>query len=129
MLEFSAIPVTGADYLTQGAGEINAAGAIALASAIDTADSPNSYWLHTGVPGFTVIGDQTVAWGKQIILGGNGAAPAISLYVNVTGLDIEHRLGRQHRVGCAVDAASSPSNIVWGNDGDVGPPTSSGATA
>ena len=47
MLEFSAIPVAGADYLTQGAGEINAAGAIALASGISTSDSANSYWVHT----------------------------------------------------------------------------------
>ena len=35
ILQYSAIPVPGADYLTQGAGEINAAGAMALADAIE----------------------------------------------------------------------------------------------
>src|SRR5262249_52513665 len=36
ILEYSAIDIEGADFLTEGAGEINAAGAIALASRIDT---------------------------------------------------------------------------------------------
>jgi len=56
ILEFSAIPVADADYLTQGAGEINAAGAIALASAINTADPLDSYWVHASIPGFSTIG-------------------------------------------------------------------------
>jgi len=81
MLEFSAIPVVDADYLTQGAGEVNAAGAIALASAIDTGARPNAYWVHTSVPGFTVIGSHTLAWGKRIIYGGNVLTGDL-LYVN-----------------------------------------------
>src|SRR5207253_4237437 len=47
ILEYSAIPVAGADYLTQGAGEINAGGAIALASAIDTSVATGDWWLRT----------------------------------------------------------------------------------
>ena len=36
ILQYSAITIDGADYLTEGAGQINAAGAIALGAAIDT---------------------------------------------------------------------------------------------
>ena len=70
MLEFSAIPVDAADYLTQGAGEINAAGAISLASAISTGDAEKKYWVHAGIPGFTMIGGKLDAWSGHIIFGG-----------------------------------------------------------
>ena len=69
MLEFSAIPVTGADPLAQGAGVVNAAGAIDLASAIDTGQQRGNYWLRTGVAAYTVIGGQTAAWSQNIIWG------------------------------------------------------------
>jgi serine protease AprX len=67
MLEFSAIPVGGADYLTQGAGEINAAGAITLGSGIDTSAGAGNYWVRSSIPGFTVIGGQMLGWGQNII--------------------------------------------------------------
>src|SRR5205085_7887701 len=67
-LEYSAIPIVGADYLTQGAGEINAAGAIALGYGIDTFKNPGSIWL-TGVPTYTVIGTDTCVWSAHIIYG------------------------------------------------------------
>jgi serine protease AprX len=69
MLEFSALPLPGADYLTQGAGEINAAGAIALASAIDTSASNGDWWLRAGLPTFSVIGSKSYAWSQNIIWG------------------------------------------------------------
>jgi len=69
MLEFSAIPVSGADPLAQGAGVVNAAGAIALSSAIDTGARPGEFWLRTGVPAYTTFGGQTAAWSQNIIWG------------------------------------------------------------
>ena len=69
MLEFSAIPLSGANVLSQGTGEINAGGAIALASAIDTSDT-SGYWVRSSVPGFTVIGGQTAAWSQNIVWSG-----------------------------------------------------------
>jgi len=68
MLEFSAIPVSDADLFSQGTGEINAGGAIALASAIDTSDT-SGYWVRSSIPGFTIIGGQTVAWSQNIVWG------------------------------------------------------------
>ena len=70
MLEFTAIPVKHADYLTQGAGDVNAGGAIALSSAIDTSAKLGSWWLRSGVPAHTMIGSQLYAWGQSVIWGG-----------------------------------------------------------
>jgi hypothetical protein len=67
MLQFSAVPVAGADHLTQGAGEINAAGAISLAKAIDTSTKVGQWWLASSVTSYTTIGGQTVSWSQHII--------------------------------------------------------------
>src|SRR5205807_9334272 len=44
-VEYSRIPIAGADALTQGTGEVNADGAMALADAIDTAVTVGSWGL------------------------------------------------------------------------------------
>jgi len=67
MLQFSAVPVADADYLTQGTGEINAAGAIALAKVIDTSQPVGEWWLSTGIAPSSVIGNQTYAWSQEVI--------------------------------------------------------------
>jgi serine protease AprX len=67
ILEYSAIPLSGADRLSQGTGEINSSGAIALASAIDTSAAPNTWWLRTGVPMFTMFGGNRATWSQEII--------------------------------------------------------------
>ena len=45
IVEYTRHQAAGADYLTQGAGEVNAGGAVALAGAIDTRARMNSWWL------------------------------------------------------------------------------------
>ena len=55
LLEFSAIPLPGVDRLTQGAGEVNAAGAIQLAASVDPASPSGSWWLTAGVDTYTTI--------------------------------------------------------------------------
>jgi len=84
MLQYSAIRIApkhgaGPDPLTQGAGEITASGAIALASAIDTAAPIDTSWLRTSVAGLTTLVDghrphvypwaQAIIWGDNIIWG------------------------------------------------------------
>jgi subtilisin family serine protease len=69
LLDYSAIRAANADYLTQGAGEINAAGAIALARAIDTSRPAGSWWLGTGVSPYTKIGNTTHAWAANVLWG------------------------------------------------------------
>jgi len=104
MLEFSTIPLADANHLTQGTGQINAAGAIALASAIDTAAPSGAWWLHSGVEPHSLIADvqhewsQSVMWGDDVYTGTlvHYSAPAWSL-----------------------SAQWGDDNIVWGtNDGD-----------
>ncbi|HEY2907564.1 MAG TPA: S8 family serine peptidase [Vicinamibacterales bacterium] len=69
ILEYTAIPLTGFDHLTEGTGEINSSGAIALASAIDTSAAPAAWWLRAGIPMFTVIGGGRDYWSQEIIWG------------------------------------------------------------
>jgi hypothetical protein len=74
MLMFTAVPVTDPDpatpvQLEQGAGQINAAGAIKLAKAISPRVLTGMPWLQEGVEMFEPIGDSTVAWGQHIVWG------------------------------------------------------------
>jgi serine protease AprX len=94
ILQYSAIPVSGADYLTQGAGEINAAGAIALSNAIDTSEAVGSWWLARGVTPASVIGGQTSSWAQNIVWG-----------ETVYGGEVVYR-----------NNIAWGSNIVWGDN-------------
>ena len=69
ILQYTALPVANADTLTQGAGAVNAAGAIALAAAIDPNRPVGAWWLTTGVNTWTTIGGQTLAWGQRAVWG------------------------------------------------------------
>jgi serine protease AprX len=69
MLQYSAIPLVGVDTLTQGAGALNAAGAIALAAAVEPRAPVGTWWLSTGVNPSTTIGNQTVVWGQSVLWG------------------------------------------------------------
>jgi serine protease AprX len=76
ILQFTAIPVVDEDPATpaiieQGAGSINAAGAIALATAIDPAIPTGQPWLETGVEMFTTIAGETFQWGHHLVWGDN----------------------------------------------------------
>lgn len=73
MLQFSALHVdrTG-DALTplrEGAGEINAAGAIELARAIDPASAPGDYWLERGFTTASLIGTDVEVWTRHVTWG------------------------------------------------------------
>jgi serine protease AprX len=68
ILQYSAITIDGADYLTQGAGQVNAAGAIALGRAIDTSRPVGSTWLSNVTP-FSEIGGASYSWARHVIYG------------------------------------------------------------
>jgi serine protease AprX len=114
MLEFSAIPVANADYLTQGAGEINAGGAIALASSIDNADGLDANWLRTSVPAFSRIGNHTVGWGERIIWGDKVLSGNL-LFVNNSAWGANVAWGANIVWGTNV-ARVTADNIVWGTN-------------
>ena len=69
ILQYTAIPLPGYDEQTQGAGAVNAAGAIALAEAVNPSAPVGSPWLTTAVSPFTAIDGQPLAWGQHLVWG------------------------------------------------------------
>jgi hypothetical protein len=67
MLQFSALPIAGANWLTQGTGQINAVGAVSLAAAMDTSVRPKQWWLQSAVNPASEIGGETYSWSQNII--------------------------------------------------------------
>jgi len=59
------------DPLTQGAGEVNAAGALALAARFDTSAAPGTWWLTSGVTASNVIGSEVAPWAQNVLWGEN----------------------------------------------------------
>jgi serine protease AprX len=102
LLQFSAVPIAGADYLTQGAGQINAAGALALVKSIDTGERAGHWWLRSGITTSTVIGGQTVEWSQRVVWN----------EVVLTGDLVYYNLP-QWSVGAAFS-----DDIIWGSDAD-----------
>ena len=122
ILEYTAIRLPGADYLTQGAGEVNAGGAITLASAIDTDSRMNSWWLDTGVPGYTTIDGVSNAW-SEVIIWDNAVLGGPVLYYKsiIWGTNIVW--GTRARVLSrniiwGTHAIVKNRNIVWGTSDD-----------
>ena len=62
ILQFTAFPLEHVDTLTQGAGALNAAGAVRLAAAIDTTTEPGAWWLTESVTPVDVIGGAPSSW-------------------------------------------------------------------
>ncbi len=115
VLQYSAIPVlssTGAtaDALTQGAGQINGGGAIALAWVI-TADAPmGSKWLtagHQTITPTTDIGDSKYTWSQSILWGARRLSGA--------NLMTEQRPAWGAGIVWGEGLGSEDDNIVWGN--------------
>jgi len=68
ILGYSALPLPDADALTQGHGEINAAGAIALASSVDPTAPPETWDAASLPPRETTIGSATWPWSQTLAL-------------------------------------------------------------
>ncbi len=69
ILEYTAIKVADANVLTQGVGQVNAAGALQLAGAINTTAQVGTWWLASGVNASSTIGGSDYAWSQNIIWG------------------------------------------------------------
>jgi serine protease AprX len=69
IVEYTAIPTSRADFLTEGAGQINAAGAVALASRINTNAKLGDWWLTIGIDPASTIGNRSYRWAQNIIWG------------------------------------------------------------
>jgi serine protease AprX len=69
ILQFTAIRVGNEDTLTQGAGQVNAAGAIALATAIKKGTASSQWWLSYPVAPYSIIAGEWQPWSQQILWG------------------------------------------------------------
>jgi serine protease AprX len=69
LLEFTSFDVTGADALTQGAGALNAAGAIELGRRIDPAAAPGTQWVASVPYPSTRIGSDQLPWTQRFVWG------------------------------------------------------------
>jgi serine protease AprX len=116
LLQFTAIPVHDNDgelydELTQGAGGINAGGAIELAARIDGSIAAPQYWLtgpSTGVIGSTVIGKESYAWRQSILWDDN--------IVWGSGLVTHNQSVWNDNI--VWGSNSGDDNIVWGSTDD-----------
>ena len=129
ILQYTSIGVRnelGVDYdpLRQGAGGLNAAGAIELARSIDTAAPSGSHWLTTAPLPWTNIGgvpetwSQGVIWGSAVIWGSTVA-------VNETAWGSAVIWGSDVAWGNAViwgsnivwtDSQAWGNAVIWGSD-------------
>jgi serine protease AprX len=133
ILQFTAVQIPTGDALTQGAGSINAAGAIALAKAINTQAPVSSWWLAMGVtPTTTLRNGETLDWGQRIVWGGHiiwgteiyTNEPAWGLHIIwgtddhiIWGTDDDHIIwGTDDHIIWGTTRLTWGSNVVWGHD-------------
>ena len=131
LLQFTAFPVRDDngelyDELTQGAGGINAGGAITLAARIDGSIAPPDYWLtgpSIGAFGSTLIGRQSYTWRQSIlwddnIVWGSGLVTHNQSVWNdniVWGSDDNIVWGSTSGDDNIVWGSADDDNIVWGS--------------
>jgi serine protease AprX len=112
---------TDADALTQGAGEINADGAIRLASLLDPRAEPNATWIdmrHPTATPYSTIGGETEPW-SSMILWGDAILWGESIAVNTMAWDNNIVWGMDDNIVWGMNT-SWGDNIVWGmNDNTV----------
>jgi serine protease AprX len=106
VLQFTAIPVSGADVLTQGAGAVNPPGALAVVGVL-TGNADPTLRSTTVVQPTTTIGTETYSW-NQAVIWGHTYLYGTSIYAN------EPAWGSQTTWGSAVIWGHS-----WPGTGDV----------
>jgi serine protease AprX len=114
VLEYSSIQVrddAGAPYdaLTQGAGDINGAGALALARNIDPTARVGQHWLSSSIVPTSVLGGTSYTWSQEVIWGNHIA--------HGTGILTEQRPAWALAIVWG-DGLDLDDNIVWGNSYD-----------
>jgi serine protease AprX len=132
ILEFTAVQISTAsgvayDTLEQGAGGLNAGGAIELARRLDTSVNIRSWWLTAGVQPFTAIGGQLVPWAQKIVYG-TRLLRGSAIYVRQAAWMDDIVWGTRRDIiwgtfdardivwGTAGDDIVWGTNVVWGND-------------
>jgi hypothetical protein len=118
ILEYSATPLSDDtavpyDALTQGTGEVNAQGAISLASAIDTSANAGSVWLRNSVPEQMVTRGTVTAWSRAILWGSNLVTGDILSRMN--GAFATNVVWGDAAIDWSGTAQIAATNLVWGS--------------
>jgi subtilisin family serine protease len=115
VLQYTAQRLSGPDVMTQGAGEVNMAGAVRLAALINPDAALGTKWLKTnGKPtradllyGELAAWGRATLWGQQVYVGQ-------TIYVNLAQWDDSIVWGFDDNIVWTFD-----DNIVWGFDENV----------
>ena len=113
IVEYTAIPTSRADFLTEGAGQINAAGAVALASRINTNTKPGDWWLTIGIDPVSTIGNRSYRW-AQVIIWGTNVLGGDLVYRNLMIWSRNIIWGTNIVWGTGLLSGVWGANIVWG---------------
>jgi serine protease AprX len=113
VLEYTSIPVLDEDgsrydALSQGAGQIEVTGSVALARAINPQAPVGSPWLSTTLTPSTTIGGHSYAWSQSIIWGARRV-------MGETLMD-EQRPAWSLNIVWGEGLGEEDDNIVWGNN-------------
>jgi len=125
MLQYSATPLRDAngrkyDALTQGAGEVDGLGAIALAYMADTTQLPGTAWIGA-IPPTTQFGSDVENWSQQIIWGTRVVSGPSLIDVNQLAWSTSVVWGAGELDNIVWGTMSQESdNIVWGTSAVLG---------
>jgi serine protease AprX len=118
VLQYTASPLAGVDELTQGAGSLNPAGALALVGALDPTQPVGAWWLKFGVSPHSLLANgEQVAWGQQI-LWGDHVLTGDTVYVNQPAWSKAIVWGNSVVWGNSIvwgNAIVWGNSVVWGN--------------
>lgn len=111
ILEYSSLPVRDAsggqyDELSEGAGALNAGGAVALAQAIDPSQPVGYYWWTSAVTPSSTIGAEGLSWGQHLVWGTH-VVWGSSIDTNERAWSVTTPWGSDTVWG---------SHVVWGSD-------------
>jgi serine protease AprX len=112
LLEFTAQHLPRTNLMTQGAGYVNAVGAVRLASLIKPRVELGAIWLrsHNGVPvAHDELSGEQVPWGKKVIWG-ERVLLGDSAYVHLAAWDDNIVWGQED------DIIWGQDDIIWGQD-------------
>jgi hypothetical protein len=120
MLQRSAIPLSNADgarydYLTQGAGALNAHGAVQLAAALNPRAPDGGNWVYGSIPLATTIDGQLIGWGDNIVWGTTVLrGHALDTKLNAWNDNIVWGTTDNIVWGTSLPSYAAEDNIVWG---------------
>jgi serine protease AprX len=115
MLQYSALPLADPDVLTQGAGALNADGAVALAASIDTSAPDGEWWLTAPTTETSTIVGETLTWGQRFIWGDRFIWGSTIYYANTEVWSPATVWGDRFIWGSQIDWDDLSTSVVWGD--------------